>query len=315
LFDVPLAAHVLRALFAAGVTDVVVNLHHLPELLKQALKPCIPAGLRVRWSPEATILGTGGALLPWREFFAGEAFFLVNADTYQELDWGAMARQHRRQGGVATLALRQACPGADAPIEMDPSGRIIRFLGSRYPGAGRGIPCEFTGVHLLEPEVLAQVPAAPCCINADVHAKLVGRGALLFGYLAGGNSFWSDLGTIGRYLEAHRRLLEQGKVPLGATGRAVFRDTTTKDGGHVLAPSYVGRGARVEEEAVAGPFAVLGHGSRVGQGARVTGSVLWSRARVEGKGVRGAVVSSSGRMVAMETPSSVPSGTASEVKS
>jgi mannose-1-phosphate guanylyltransferase len=301
LFDVPLAGHVLRLLAGAGVTNVVVNLHHLPERLKEALEPHVPDGIRVRWSPEETILGTAGALVRWREFLSGEAFFLANADTYQEIDLRAMARQHRKHGGIATLALRRAPPGSGAPIEIDPSGRIVRFLRSQGTGVGGGVPCEFTGVHLLEPDVLAHLPEPPCCINADVHAARVSRGTPLFGYLAPENSFWSDLGTVRRYLEAHRKLLDQGKVPAGSLGRAVSRDTTTKEGGRVLAPSYLGLGARVEAGAVAGPCAVLGRGARVGPGARVEGSVLWSRARVVGAEVQGVVVSSSGKIVGIET--------------
>ncbi len=62
LFDVPLAAHVLRALAGAGVREAVVNLHHLPELLQESLAAWTPPGLRVRWSLEPRILGTGEPL-------------------------------------------------------------------------------------------------------------------------------------------------------------------------------------------------------------------------------------------------------------
>ena len=275
-FDVPLAAHVLRALARAGVGEVVVNLHHLPERLGSALAPWIPAGLRVRWSLEPEILGTGGALLAWRDFLKDGPFLLVNADTYQELDLAGAVREHGGRGRLATLALRRLPPGSPAPIEADASGRIVRFLDARVPGAGVGTPCEFTGVHVLDPRVLQRLPDRPHCINADVHRPSVAEGGALAGCFAPEDSFWSDLGTPGRYLGAHREFLTRGTLPPETPGRLVLEDELTPDGGRVRAPSYLGPGARVEAGGTAGPLAVLGAGAVVGRRARVAESVLWA---------------------------------------
>ena len=295
LFDVPLAAHVLHALVAAGADDVVVNLHHLPEAMRGLLAPWVPAGVRVRWSPEEQILGTGGALGPWRRHLAAGPFFLANADTYQELDLAAVAQVHHRQGALATLLLRLLPPGVEGPIEVDDAGRIVRFLAQRAPGTRPGRTCEFCGIHLLEPEVLESLPEGPCCINADVHAALVARGAPLFGYLAPTDGFWSDLGTPSRYLGAHAELLALGRVPALAPGRVVMGAKNDLGEGTVLGPSYLGPGVRVEAGAVVGPSAVLGRGAVAGERSRVARSVLWEGARASaGETVCEQVCSASG---------------------
>ncbi|RMG91393.1 MAG: hypothetical protein D6708_07435, partial [Candidatus Dadabacteria bacterium] len=210
LFDVPLAARVLDLIAAAGLRRAIVNLHHLPEVLRARLEPWIPEGLEVAWSHEPEIRGTGGALAPWRGELRPEPFVLANADTYQELDLPAMVRAHAAKGALATLSV---APAAGGPLEVDEQGRIVRFLDARAPGTGRGRPCEFTGVHVLEPEILAHIPDRRCCINADVHRHLVGRGAPVFAHVLGEGAFWSDLGTVERYLSAHRALLGRGRVP------------------------------------------------------------------------------------------------------
>lgn len=293
-FGVPLAAHVLRALGSAGVREAAVNLHHLPERLREALEPWIPEGLHVRWSTEEVIQGTGGALLPWRDFLSGGTFLLANGDTYQELDLSALLGRHRETGAAATLALRPLPAGSRAPIEADASGRIVGFLGARAPGSGPGAPCEFTGVHALEPQILARLPERPHCINADVHRHLVAEGVHLQGYFPPKDAFWSDLGTPERYLGAHRDLLSRGLLPPGPPGRLVSGEEATAEGGRVVGPSFVGPGARVEAGARAGPFAVLGAGARLGPGARAENSVLWGGAAWEQGSLRGAVLSPSG---------------------
>jgi len=294
LFDVPLAARVLRMLRAAGVERAVVNLHHLPDVLRGRLEPWIPSGLAVAWSPEPRILGTGGALLAWRREFGHGAFFLANADTHQEVDLAALAEGHRARGALATLTLWPARPGEDAPIEVDGSGRIVRLLDARAPGSAPGRPCGFTGIHLLEPEVLDAVPGAPCCIVADVHRRLVARGAPVCGHLLEPPAFWSDLGTPARYVGAHRELLRMGRVP-PAPGAVVAEDRVLPSGAAVRAPAYLGPGCEVGPGARVGPFAVLGAGARVGAGAEVTRAVVWGGASAGP--VRDAVVAPSGTVL------------------
>ncbi|MEW6486925.1 MAG: NDP-sugar synthase [Thermodesulfobacteriota bacterium] len=293
-FGVPLAAHVLRALGGAGVREAIVNLHHLPERLREALEPWIPEDLRVWWSTEEVIQGTGGALLPWRGLLSGGTFLLANGDTYQELDLPDLLRCHRETGAAATLALRPLPPGSSAPIEADAAGRIVGFLGARAPGSRPGTPCEFTGVHALEPEILARLPERPHCINADVHRHLVAEGVHLQGYFPPEDAFWSDLGTPERYLGAHREVLSRGVLPPGLPGRLVSGEEATPEGGRLVGPSFLGPEARVEAGARAGPFAVLGAGARLGPGARAQDSVLWAGASWEQGRLRGAVLSPSG---------------------
>ncbi len=272
LFDVPLAARVLDLLASAGVGRAVVNLHYLPEVLQGRLEPWVPQGLELAWSREARILGTGGALVPWKDALAGGPFFLANADTYQEIDLRALARFHRQRGALATLSVAPVAPGRSAPLELAPDGRIVRFLGARAPGARAGRPCEFTGLHLLEPEILAEVPDGPCCINADVHQSLVGRGAPVYGFELEQGAFWSDLGTPGRYLAAHRRLLDLGRLS-AAPGEVV-------DG--PAGPWYRGRGAQIAEGVRIGPGTVVGAGARIEAGARLRSCVVWPGARCAG---------------------------------
>ena len=293
-FDVPVAAWVVGMLSAAGVRRVVLNRHHLGEALQQALEPWIPGGLRLDWSPEPRLLGTGGALVPWREALSGGPFFLANADTVQELDLAALARAHRARGALVTLSVAEAPPGGDAPLEVDDSGRVVRLLDARSPGSRPGRPCAFTGVHLLEPEILAHLPDPPFCIVADVHRALVARGAPVYAHRLEGGAFWSDLGTPSRYVSAHVEFMARHGAPGAAAGRQVEGGARAGDG-RVIGPAFLGEGCRLGVGARVGPGVVVGRGSEVAAGARVERAVLWPGARTGS--VRRAVVSDSGAIL------------------
>src|SRR5207302_1697659 len=77
----PLIAHTLEALAAVGCAAVAINLHHLGEAIPRALGDRF-AGMPLVYSREDPILGTGGALLPLRDFFAGSDPLLVVAGAH-----------------------------------------------------------------------------------------------------------------------------------------------------------------------------------------------------------------------------------------
>ena len=86
LWGRPLLEHVLLLLRDWGVRDVLVNTHHRPgELIRWAAGRPV-AGLRVNFSFEPEILGTGGALRRAAWFLDDRPFWLINADVAADLD-------------------------------------------------------------------------------------------------------------------------------------------------------------------------------------------------------------------------------------
>ena len=59
---IPVIAHMLTLLAKHHVTEVVINLHHLPNTVREAVERHRPAGLEVRYSEETELLGTGGGM-------------------------------------------------------------------------------------------------------------------------------------------------------------------------------------------------------------------------------------------------------------
>src|SRR5687767_8573965 len=57
---VPLVHRILRSLAASGVTDAVLNLHHLPHTLTRLVGDGSALGMRVRYSWEVPVLGPAG---------------------------------------------------------------------------------------------------------------------------------------------------------------------------------------------------------------------------------------------------------------
>jgi NDP-sugar pyrophosphorylase family protein len=250
----PLIHHLLERLRAAGVRDVFVNLHHRPLSVRRAVGDGRRFGLRVRYSYERRLLGTGGGPRKLRRPLRGPFVILVNGDALFDFDLRGLVERHRSSGAPATLALLpNPDPTAYAPVVTDASGRILSLAGRPRPARGR--VSLFTGVHVLDPALLDRLPSGASDSVRDLYAPLVAEGARLLGVRVRGA--WYDLGAPAQYLAAQRLMLRR---------RGLSR--------------VLGRGARVAAGARV-RAAVVGAGCRIARGARVEASVLWENVAVE----------------------------------
>src|SRR6185295_13685739 len=77
----PLVGYVAEYLASYGFEDVVVNLHHRPESVREALGDGSRFGARFHYVEEHEILGTGGAIVNARELLDADstgAFVVIN---------------------------------------------------------------------------------------------------------------------------------------------------------------------------------------------------------------------------------------------
>ena len=281
----PLILWTLDLLRRHGVTDVVVNLHHLPATVRRAVGDGRAAGLRVSYSYERQLLGTGGGPRKVRRFFGDEPFLLVNGDVLFDFDLSDLVRRHAASGARVTLALKPH-PKVDAygGIVTGPGG-VIRALAG-LPRRVRGRSLLFTGVHVIDPGVLDRLPPGPSDTVRDLYAPMVAEGERLLGVRVSGA--WYDFGNPSLYLASQLSMMSSG-FRGGGNARLVHPESRIHPRARVTG-SVVGAAAVVGEGAVVSG-SVLWEGARVDRGARVGGSILATGARVaEGETVERAVV-------------------------
>jgi NDP-sugar pyrophosphorylase family protein len=293
----PLVHWTLDLLAHHGVTQVVINLHHLNRTVVQAVGNGRAFGLQVTWSRERRILGTGGGPRRVRDFFGDEPFFLVNGDVVFDFDLTDLLNRHRAAGARATLALVANPDPRRYSSVVTGAGGWVRSLAG-LPRPARGQPSLFTGVHVLEAALLDRLPDAPSDIVRDLYARLVDEGEDVLGVRTRGA--WYDLGGPSLYLRSQLSMLSSGFRGLGR-GPLIHPAARVHPRARVTR-SVVGPQAVVEEGAeVAG--SVLWDRVRVGAGARVRGSVLATGSRVERRGhVEGVMMVPSHRLSGATPP-------------
>lgn len=214
----PLIVWNLLLLRRHGITDVIINLHHLGHLIEKELGDGSRFGMHLSYSREPVILGTGGGIKQAEPFFQGKPFLVLNGDTLTELDLTALVTFHARRGAIATMVVRED-PDADrwGAVEVDAEQQVISINGRGQAGAARPMHGRymFAGIHVMHPRLLRHVPMGRESSIIDAYVDEIAHGALILGHRMEG--YWSDVGTPERYAQVQRDA-EAGLITL--TGRS-----------------------------------------------------------------------------------------------
>ena len=74
----------IRKLKEINVSEIIINLHHKPDSIKEFLNLKKNFGVDIVFSEEETLMGTGGALVKAKEEIGTETFILISGDLYTE---------------------------------------------------------------------------------------------------------------------------------------------------------------------------------------------------------------------------------------
>lgn len=192
---------VVRRLVAAGVTEAIINLHHLGEMIPPVVARHGRWGLRrVEYSREAELLDTGGGLRQAAWFFDdGRPFVVHNVDVLSDIDLGTLLRAHETAGALVTLAVQAR--RTTRPLLFDADGRLV---GRRLAGQGdrlvrplRGeiLPLGFCGIQAVSPGLFAKITETRAFPLADCYLRLAGVGEPILAHRVD-HARWRDCGRI-----------------------------------------------------------------------------------------------------------------------
>jgi mannose-1-phosphate guanylyltransferase len=295
LVDRPFLRFMIDWLAGHGVDEVVVASGFGADELRSALGTGDSGGPSIAYITEDEPLGTAGPLrLAADEGVLGERFLVLNGDVLADLDLGELIRAHESTGAVATLGLhpaddptayglvrRAAGPEHRGSTPQAPTGEILEFLEKPDPDTIDTDEIS-AGVYVMERRVIDLIPPGRnVSIEREIFPRLVGRG--LYGHVLSG--YWVDIGTPERYLQASWDILEgrvrtEAGARLDQVGLLVEADGGVDPAATIQPPALVETDVAAAADASIGPRAVIARGSRLGEGAVISSSVVLPRSRI-----------------------------------
>src|SRR5713101_6541402 len=291
----PSMEHVLRLLKRHKFAETVVTVQFLASLVRNYFGDGEDVGMSLQYATEEVPLGTAGSVKNAEDALRDAPFLVISGDALTDIDLSELVRFHQENGALVTVALtRVPNPLEFGIIIVDDDGRIQRFL--EKPTWGQVFSDTVnTGIYVMEPEVLAEVPAGePVDWSGHVFPRLIKQGAPLFGWIADG--YWEDVGTHESYLKAQADVLS-GRVEAEIYGFEVSPGIWVADGAEVdpeailNGPLCIGEYAKIEAGAQLREFTVIGNNVVVKEGAFLHRAVVHNNVYVgQGATLRGCVV-------------------------
>lgn len=227
--DRSILQHALASLVAAGVTDPIINVHHLPQQFARTL-----AGLAldVRVVVEAEIRGTAGGVAGARAHLSSAPVLVWNGDILVAPPIDQLVSACEPHSFCLGVAPR---PLGEGTVGLDIEGNVVRLRGERFGEEVRA--GDYVGVLTLGAKMLESLPERGCLFG-DAALPLLRAGGRVRSVPV--TTPWTDAGDARSLLSANLEWLRtRGIESFEAAGSAVARGVDLRE-------ALVGAGARVE---------------------------------------------------------------------
>ena len=254
----PLISYSLALLARHGVDEVVVNVHHFPDMLEQAARRHCPDSIELCFSHEPTLLDTGGGVRKVASFLReSDPCLLLGGDMLLDADLGSLVDLHTSRGDAITLLLKED-PRAPrfGTLGVDDEGRLRR-IADRVDLGGEVRAGVWPWVAVMSARAFDAMPDREAFVFLDdwvgamlgqasdsVRAEVAEAGAIT----------WEPVGRMDEYLSVNLTPHELSYMDADALARS--------------------EGTRF------GPEGVLGAGAVLGEGAHLRRAVVWEGERV-----------------------------------
>jgi NDP-sugar pyrophosphorylase family protein len=292
----PFLLYQIERLRETGITDIILALNYKPAKIEEILGDGSTFGVKIRYLVEPSPLGTAGAYR-FASDFINQTTIVLNGDILTDLDISAAVEKHKNRRAAATIVLTKVeNPLAYGLVETTEDGRIKRFLEKPNPEELAKIKLDTinAGTYILEPKVLDLIPKGEnYSFEYGVFPALLNRREEFFGYLPN-DTYWLDIGTPQRYLQAHHDLLA-GKVRdfkektnfdtisltenVEIDGKSIIAEDCVIKFGAKIINSVLGRGVFVEENAVIKNSVILSN-TKISTSVSISDSIIGNECNI-----------------------------------
>jgi len=294
LVDRPVMAHIIELLKQHGITEIIVTVQYLANVIQDYFGDGTSYGVHIEYSVEETPLGTAGSVKNAQHLLQ-EPFLVISGDALTDINLTDIINFHYAHNSLVTITLKHVNnPLEYGVIVTDEQGRVKQFL--EKPSWGDVISDAVnTGIYVVDPKVFDYFDAGQIVDwSKDVFPRLLAQDEPLYGYITHG--YWTDIGTLEAYMRATADYM-QGRVNLPRLGTHIGGDVWV--GGEfeiapdaqLYGPVFLGHGVKIKGGVVVRGPTVIRDYNIVDTGARIERSIIWRNSYVgEQAELHGAIV-------------------------
>jgi D-glycero-alpha-D-manno-heptose 1-phosphate guanylyltransferase len=211
----PFLDYLLSWLRSEGVKEVILCVGYKRTHIQKYVGKGRKWGLRVKYSIEKKLLGTGGAVKKAERLIPGKVLLVINGDTFLDANLKELTQFHRSRKALATLAVVNVEDVQRyGSLRMDGESRITAFLEKGERDASgkleEGTRPINGGVYVFEKKLLRAIrPGRPFSLEKNVFPRLVAR-KQVYGFLKG--AYFMDIGVPDDFRRAQSELPKRFRI-------------------------------------------------------------------------------------------------------
>jgi NDP-sugar pyrophosphorylase family protein len=194
VFGKPMLEWQILFLRAAGVREIGINLHYLGNQIVNYFEDGEKWNVKIHYSMESRIMGTGGAYIGLKDFL-NEPFIALNSDTFVFCKLDNFVRQFEHSGMVASMALYTLPTRKNYTPVFFLNDSIRQIGGPACEECSKGV---FTGLQILTPVIFEYLPNNPSSIIHHFYQPAIRKGEKIGAFTK--IDRWIDIGTKEEYL-------------------------------------------------------------------------------------------------------------------
>jgi D-glycero-alpha-D-manno-heptose 1-phosphate guanylyltransferase len=208
----PFLDYLLTWLQSEGAREVILCVGYKRAQIRRYVGKGRKWGLRVTYSIEKKLLGTGGAVKKVERLIPGKRLLVINGDTFVDVNLSELVKFHRCREALATLAaVKVADNRRYGSLRLDGESRITKFLekGKRNGSAKREEETRpiNAGVYVFEKKLLSKIRAgAPISLETTIFPQLLTSKRM---YAFTTDTYFIDIGVPDDFRRAQNELPER----------------------------------------------------------------------------------------------------------
>jgi NDP-sugar pyrophosphorylase family protein len=199
----------IKKLNAQGFDEIIINVHHFAEKIKEYLERKNYFNCSIIISDESNkLLDTGGGLKKASHFFSDDKPFVVcNVDIISNINLQKFMEVHISTSSLASLAIQDRASSRKFLFDNDTS--LCGWMNEKTAekiilraNAKELKPYAFSGIQIIDPRLFKYFPDKDTFSLIDLYLIAAKRESI-FGYIHS-NDTWMDLGKIENLKEAEK---------------------------------------------------------------------------------------------------------------
>ena len=200
----------IKKLKKEGISEIVVNVHHYPDLIKKFIANN-DFGIPVKISDETNeLLETGGGLKKAAPLLRGtDPVLLYNVDILTDVNLTEVIEAHKNSEALVTLVVRDR--ETQRYFKFDSSKKLVGWVNKKTGEQKISVnenfeearEMAFSGIHVIQPEAYKLFPDEKRFSLTDWYLELA-KNHIIRGYFDE-SDFWMDVGKPDELAEARKK--------------------------------------------------------------------------------------------------------------